>query len=245
MNIKSIPLPFVVLAFISIAQHGYTSIDHQSQVKQPKEHPTWVEVLNELDSMYEPLPPSYSTSEEYVQRQRKLSFIKFTNTVSRAVLGQNIDVIEHRLEDGQIFAVSALYKVLEDPIPDTKAEDIVKIIYGYSLEDGIVIENPDDIELIINCLKTRTLHPYHLEIVLPIESIDGSGKSCSISMVHGCTLAMRSITKRDEIITTFGHIEDNEHNPDLAALVIDAIKNERVTYVGDASPNLLSGEDEQ
>ena len=243
MTIRFRSLFSVALAFISITNVGYASIDHQSQAKHLNGKPSWDEVLFELGSMYEPLPYTYSTSEEYIQRQQ-LGFVKFTNTVSRVVLGQDVEIIEHRLEDGQIFAISALYKVLEDPIPDTNAGDIVKIIYGYSLENGIVIENPDDIRSIINCLKTKSIHPHHLEIVLPIESIDDSGKSCEVSTVHGCTLAMRSITKSGEVIATGGHIENDEYNPDLAALVIDAIKNERVTYIGDASPALLSSEEE-
>lgn len=195
-------------------------------------------ITEEVESKYDPVPSRYLESLEFKQIRKKHHRGDFTNAVVHDVLGYDVEIVEHRFDESLVYAVSIRCTLPNDPIPEISHDNVEKIIYGYSIDDGLLIEDSIDIESIITSIKTQSREEHEETIFLRVGDAEDA-IYLSSTWVHGCTLAIRMILKNGEEAATHGHVEDRDWNPVVADLFIEAMDEGHVVYLGGYSGSNL------
>jgi len=226
------------LALFSCLISGCTNTEVLSAKTPPDDIPLIKQVIGEVESNYAPIPEKYRESIEYEEIGGRYRIGDFTNAIVRKILDYDVEIVEHKFDDSHVYAVSIRCILPNDPIPDISHDEVEKIVYGYSINDGLLIEDPRDIELIITSIKTQSVKEHENDIYLPMGDTDKS-QVLTTEWRHGCRLAIRLILKNGEIKGTHGHIDERDWNPKVADLFLNAIKSGRTTCIGDVDLETL------
>jgi len=215
---------------------------HSNNVNSTSEDLPLIKQVNQaVEAGYDPIPQHYVQSVELQEKREQYTTGPFTNAVVHKIMNYDVSLVEHRLDDEQMYAVSMRCTLPHDLIPTVHHAEVEKIVYGYSRDEGIVIADPEDIEAIITCLKMKSVKEHEETLFLSIEDLDDSFVIAT-EHVHGCTLAIRIFLKGGTVVETHSHLRDKDWNPEVGALFMNAIDLGRTSFTGERNPDHLLDE---